>query len=182
MAEIGDFIQQINNKNIDNQKHRFAGLSMDNYFIDSIADDIESDFTKYKIVEPNEYGAVLMKVGRGARLTIARNTSNKRYLISPAYYTFKTAGIMPEYFMACANRPEFERRGWLSCDTSARGSLSWGEFMQLKIPNAADEEQSIISELYKLQAIRIDINEKLKSQIKDLCPILIKGSVEEAKK
>lgn len=111
MAEIVDFIQQINNKNIDNQKYRFAGLSMDNYFIDSIADDIELDFTKYKIVDPNEYGAVLMKIGKGARLAIARNTSNEMYLISPAYYTFKTAEIMPEYFMACVNRPEFERRG-----------------------------------------------------------------------
>ena len=180
LVEIGDFIQQINNKNIDNQKYRFAGLSMDNYFIDSIADDTELDFTKYKIVEPNEYGAVLMKVGRDARLTIARNTSNERYLISPAYYTFRITGIMPEYFMACVNRPEFERRGWFSCDTSARGSLSWGEFMKLKIPNATDEEQSIISELYKVQVIRIGINEKLKTQIKDLCPILIKGSIEEA--
>ena len=82
--------------------------------------------------------------------------------------------------MACVNRPEFERRGWFSCDTSARGSLSWGEFMKLKIPNATDEEQSIISELYKVQVIRIGINEKLKTQIKDLCPILIKGSIEEA--
>ncbi|WP_288616724.1 restriction endonuclease subunit S [uncultured Ligilactobacillus sp.] len=182
LVEIGDFIQQINNKNIDNQKYRFAGLSMDNYFIDSIADDTELDFTKYKIVEPNEYGAVLMKVGRDARLTIARNISNERYLISPAYYTFRITGIMPEYFMACVNRPEFERRGWFSCDTSARGSLSWGEFMKLKIPNATDEEQSIISELYKVQVIRIGINEKLKEQIKHICPVLIKGSIEEAGK
>lgn len=179
LVEIGNFIQQINNKNIDNQKYRFAGLSMDNYFIDSIADGTELDFTKYKIVEPNEYGAVLMKVGRDARLTIARNTSNVRYLISPAYYTFRITGIMPEYFMTCVNRPEFERRGWFSCDTSARGSLSWDEFMKLKIPNATDEEQSIISELYKMQVVRIEINEKLKSQIKDICPILIKGSLEE---
>ena len=181
LVEIGDFIQQINNKNIDNQKYRFAGLSMDNYFIDSIADDTELDFTKYKIVEPNEYGAVLMKVGRDARLTIARNTSNERYLISPAYYTFRITGIMPEYFMTCVNRPEFERRGWFSCDTSARGSLSWDEFMKLKIPNATDEEQSVISELYKMQVVRIEINEKLKSQIKNICPILIKGSLEEGK-
>ena len=182
LVEIGNFIHQINNKNIDNQKYRFAGLSMDNYFIDSIADDTELDFTKYKIVEPNEYGAVLMKVGRDARLTIARNTSNERYLISPAYYTFRITGIMPEYFMTCVNRPEFERRGWFSCDTSARGSLSWDEFMKLKIPNATDEEQSIISKLYKMQVVRIEINEKLKSQIKNICPILIKGSIEEGRK
>ncbi|MBD9273653.1 MAG: restriction endonuclease subunit S, partial [Clostridium sp.] len=29
---------------------------------------------------------------------------------------------------------------------------------------------------------RKEINEKLKAQIKDICPILIKGSIEEARK
>ena len=53
--------------------------------------------------------------------------------------------------------------------------------MKLKIPNATDEEQSIISELYKMQVVRIEINEKLKSQIKNICPILIKGSLEESR-
>lgn len=43
---------------------------MDNYFIDSIADANGLDFSNYKIVSPNEYGAVLMKVGRDGRLTI----------------------------------------------------------------------------------------------------------------
>ena len=47
---------------------------MDNYFIDSIADDTELDFTKYKIVEPNEYGAVLMKVG-----SLRYNAKKKSY-------------------------------------------------------------------------------------------------------
>ena len=179
--EIGNFIQQINNKNLDNHSYRFAGLSMDNYFIDSIADDTEIDFTNYKIVEPNEFGAVLMKVGRDARLTIARNTSAESYLISPAYYTFKIHGISPEYFMACVNRSEFERRGWFSCDTSARGSLSWGEFTKLTIPNADKTEQTVIENLYKAQSIRTEISEKLREQIRELCPILIKGSLEEGK-
>ena len=121
---IGKYIRQTNNVNVDNKRYKFAGLSMENYFIDSIADDTGLDFSKYKIVFPNEYGAVLMKVGRDCRLTIARNTSSEPILISPAYYSFKLDGISPEYFMANVNRSEFERRGWFSCDASARGSLS----------------------------------------------------------
>ena len=179
---IRKYVELIDNKNLLNLPYKFKGLSMENFFIDSIADANGLDFTKYKIVSPDEYAAVLMKVGRDGRLTIARNTSDEYYLISPAYYTFKIRNINPEYFMANVNRSEFERRGWFSCDTSARGSLSWDEFMELTIPEAIEEEQQIVSELYEAQTTRFWINEKLKSQIKDICPILIKGSIEEAKK
>lgn len=54
--------------------------------------------------------------------------------------------------------------------------------MDLPIPNASKKEQSIIAELHKVFILRTEINEKLKAQIKDICPILIKGSIEEAKK
>lgn len=181
-VSIGNFIIPIDNKNLENKPYRFAGLSMDNYFIDSIADDTDLDFTKYKIVAPDEYGAVLMKVGRDGRLTIARNMSDEHYLISPAYYTFRLKNINPDYFMATVNRSEFERRGWFSCDTSARGSLSWSEFISLGIPSATTDEQMIVAELYKAYSMRADINTKFKARIKNICPILIKGSIEEARK
>lgn len=179
---IGKFIVQIDNRNEKNCTYSFKGLSMDNYFINSIADSNGLDFSNYKIVVPGEYGAVLMKVGRDGRLTIARNDSKENYLISPAYYTFETIGIDSDYFMANVNRSEFERRGWFSCDTSARGSLSWEEFLGLSIPNADEREQEIVAELHNILILRTQINEKLKAQIKDICPILIKGSIEEARK
>lgn len=181
LVKISNYIEQIDNKNSNNIPYRFAGLSMDNYFIDSIADSNELDFSKYKIVQPGECGAVLMKVGRDCRLTIARNVSTENYLISPAYYTFKIKNLSPEYFMANVNRSEFERRGWFSCDSSARGSLSWEEFINLEIPDANIDEQKVVKNLYNVQMIRFNINEKLKQQIKDVCPILIKGAIEEAK-
>lgn len=181
-SPIGEYITQIDNRNIANKMYRFKGLSMENYFIDSIANSIGLDFSNYKIVAPDEFATVLMKVGRDGRLTIARNDSNENYMISPAYYTFQIKNINSDYFMACVNRSEFERRGWFSCDTSARGSLSWEEFKSLPIPSANEVEQEIVSRLYNSLIIRTNINEKLKSQIKNLCPILIKGSIEEAKR
>lgn len=179
---IRKYVKQIDNRNEQNRKNTFKGLSMDNYFIDSIADTTELDFSKYKIVAPKEFGAVLMKVGRDGRITIARNDSDEDYLISPAYYTFRIMDINSDYFMACVNRSEFERRGWFSCDTSARGSLSWDEFLNLTIPNADKNEQNIISELHRILLIRMRINDQLKEQIRNICPVLIKGSIEEAQK
>lgn len=179
---IGNYITVTDKKNVENKQYRFAGLSMENYFIDSIADENNLDFTKYKIVEPGEIGCVLMKVGRDARITIARNESSECYLISPAYYTFSINGINSDYFMLNVNRSEFERRGWFSCDSSARGSLPWIEFCNLTIPKATEEEQEIVGYIYQSLLLRTNINNKLKAQIKDICPILIKGSIEEARK
>ncbi|WP_311564676.1 restriction endonuclease subunit S [Peptoniphilus duerdenii] len=179
---IGNYITVTDKKNVENKQYRFAGLSMENYFIDSIADENNLDFTKYKIVEPGEIGCVLMKVGRDARITIARNESSECYLISPAYYTFSINGINSDYFMLNVNRSEFERRGWFSCDSSARGSLPWIEFCNLTIPKATEEEQEIVGYIYQSLLLRTNINNKLKTQIKDICPILIKGSIEEARK
>lgn len=179
---ISNYITLTDKKNVENKQYRFAGLSMENYFIDSIADENNLDFTKYKIVEPGEIGCVLMKVGRDARITIARNESSECYLISPAYYTFSINGINSDYFMLNVNRSEFERRGWFSCDSSARGSLPWIEFCNLTIPKATEEEQEIVGYIYQSLLLRTNINNKLKAQIKDICPILIKGSIEEARK
>lgn len=179
---IGNYITVTDKKNVENKQYRFAGLSMENYFIDSIANENNLDFTKYKIVEPGEIGCVLMKVGRDARITIARNESSECYLISPAYYTFSINGINSDYFMLNVNRSEFERRGWFSCDSSARGSLPWIEFCNLTIPKATEEEQEIVGYIYQSLLLRTNINNRLKAQIKDICPILIKGSIEEARK
>ena len=44
------------------------------------------------------------------------------------------------------------------------------------------EIQQDIVNTYEAYLTRKEINEKLKTQIKDLCPILIKGSIEEARR
>lgn len=50
----------------------------------------------------------------------------------------------------------------------------------IPIPNI--EIQQDIVNIFETYNTRRDINEKLKAQIKDICPILIKGSIEEARK
>ena len=180
LVPIGNYIKLINNRNSNNDKYKFKGLSMENYFIDSIANEVGIDFSKYKIVKPNEFACVLMKVGRDCRLTVAKNNSNENYIISPAYYTFEVNNIDHDFFMSYINRSEFERRAWFSCDTSLRGSLAWGEFCNLKIPEATTEQQEVISNIYDVIICRSEINDKLKTIIKDICPLLIKGALEEA--
>ena len=42
--------------------------------------------------------------------------------------------------------------------------------------------RTILKDNYQAYNKRKEINEKLKAQIKEICPILIKGSIEEAKR
>lgn len=179
-TSIDKFIKQTDIRNKEFHNYTLKGLSMENYFIDSIAKKEGLDLSNYKIVEPDEFACVLMKVGRDVRLTVALNNSCDYFLISPAYYSFQVSGIDRNYFMAFVSRSEFERRAWFSCDTSARGSLSWEEFINLKIPEPSNYHQKIISNLSLALLEKQEINEKLKEQIKSICPILIKGAMEEA--
>ena len=51
---------------------------------------------------------------------------------------------------------------------------------EVKFPLPSKEIQSSIVDIYNSYNERKSINEKLKSQIKSICPILIKGSIKEA--
>ena len=51
-------------------------------------------------------------------------------------------------------------------------------FCEIEIPIPDIQKQKALVEMYKVYIERRSINEKLKQQIKDLCPILIKGSLQ----
>ena len=59
-------------------------------------------------------------------------------------------------------------------------AFGWSDMQEVKIPLPDIGVQQSIVDIYDSYITRRDINEKLKAQIKNLCPILIKGSIEEA--
>ena len=63
---------------------------------------------------------------------------------------------------------------------SAREAFSWDDMREVKIPIPDITVQQSIVNIYNAYLTRREINEKMKAQIKDICPILIKGSLEEA--
>lgn len=52
--------------------------------------------------------------------------------------------------------------------------------VEIPIPDISIQKD--IVDIFNVYKERKNINERLKSQIKDICPILIKGSIEEARK
>ncbi|MEE0968391.1 MAG: restriction endonuclease subunit S, partial [Clostridia bacterium] len=78
-------------------------------------------------------------------------------------------------------RSEFDRYARFHSWGSARETFDWKTMCEVKIPIPEKEKQKAISEIFQAYTLRKEINEQLKTQIKDICPILIKGSLEEAR-
>lgn len=77
-------------------------------------------------------------------------------------------------------RAEFDRYARFHSWGSARETFDWSEMCEVKIPIPDIKVQQSIVNIYNAYIERKAINDKLKEQIKDICPILIKGSLEEA--
>ena len=73
-------------------------------------------------------------------------------------------------------RSEMDRYGWFLSDSSVRANLDADRFgeIEFRLPPLPIQQKYV--DLYSA-IMRV---ERLKAQIKDICPILIKGSLEEA--
>jgi type I restriction enzyme S subunit len=89
--------------------------------------------------------------------------------------------LISEYLFMWFCRTEFDRyTRWVSIG-SAHEQFSLAEMKDVKIPIPKIEVQQAIVDIFNAYIIRREINTKMKAHIKDLCPILIKGSIEEAR-
>ena len=89
--------------------------------------------------------------------------------------------LLPEYLVMFFNRKEFDRYARFHSWGSARETFTWNDLIKVKIPIPNIEIQKDIVNIYNSLILRKKINEELKNKLKEICPILIKGSIEEAK-
>lgn len=102
---------------------------------------------------------------------------------SDAYYVFRIIDenvLLPEYLKMYLKTPQFQHYAFYYRD-GVREQFDYEQLKEHRIFLPSMEEQKSIIEIFKILEKRKTINEKLKSQIKNICPILIKGSIEEEK-
>ena len=185
--KLGSYISMCENKNDDLVYGIDAvrGISIEKKFIDTKANMEGVSLKPYAIVNPNEFAYVTVTSRNGEKISLARNNSNDVYICSSSYIVFKvnnTRELLPEYLSMLFERSEFNRYSRFNSWGSARETFDWEEMCDVRIPVPDIEIQQDIVNIFKVYNTRKDINEKLKAQIKDICPILIKGSIEEARK
>lgn len=175
---IGNFIQPCNEKNVDGSIALQQGINIDHEFITpqrSNADPLGRRIVRtgqfaYCTQLNNEHVAIAYRHGDDC-------------IVSAVYDVFEitsTSELLPGYLMLWLIRPEFGRFVYWASEGSAYEFLSYENLARYEIPIPPFDVQRSISTLYEAYLKRKDIQAKLKKQLKDICPVLIRGSIEEA--
>ena len=178
---VSDLLVEVDNRNNNGEIVDVQGINILKQFMPSVADTNGVDLSKYKIVKKGQFAYSGMQTGRDECIRLALFDKDEPIIISPAYTVFeiKDGVVLPEYIMMWFSRKQSDRRGWFMSDSSIRTNLDLERFYEIEIPVPDDKIQKSIVDLYKVYTLRRSINEQLKAQIKDICPILIRGSLEE---
>lgn len=180
--EIGKYINTVSESNTERKITFVQGVESSGSFMDTRANMKDVDIANYTVVTKGNIAYNPSRINLGS---IALYSKNNPCIVSPMYSVFKIADenkIMPEYLMMWFARTEFQRYTWFYAAGSVRDTFDFNLMQEVKLPIPSIEIQQSIVDVYNSYNKRKSINEKLKSQIKEICPILIKGSIEEAKK
>lgn len=174
---LGDLIEQRREK-YDGSKIPIRGVSKEGFIEPKQPD---ADLRLYNQYYYNDF---VFNPARMELNSIALNSYFEKACCSSLYEVFyvkRLDVILPEYLNLLLRRDEFARwckyMGW----GSAREYCRVDTVSQYPITVPLMEEQKAVVNIYKAYMLRKEINERLKAQIKDICPILIRGSLEEGK-
>lgn len=182
--KIGRYLVESNRRNtIGLTVDAVRGLSTSKEMISTKADINGVGLDSYKVVEPRQIAYVPDTSRRGEKVSLGFNNTNEEFLVSSIYVVFGTQKefFLPEYLMMFFIRSEFDRYARFNSWGSARETFDWNEMCNIQIPIPDIKIQQAIVDVYNVYTKRKEINEQLKNQIKDICPILIRGSLEEGK-
>ena len=179
---IGKYIERFDERNGENGTQNVMGISVYKEFRVPTSKVNRNELSNYKIVKPRQI-AFVQTTHNEKVFAYAFNNTDEDIVVSSVNEVFSTdeSKLLPEFLSMFFNRIEFDRYARYHSWGSARETFTWTDLIEVKIPIVEIPVQQAISDIYTVYRERKSINEKLKAQIKDLCPILIKGSLEEAK-
>ena len=176
--EIGPYITRYHVKNGKNSIKNVMSISKSKEFRTPTSKVNRNELENYKIVRPRQIGFVQTTHNEKV-FAYAFNNTNKDIVISSVNEVFSVdeKKLMPEYLSMFFNRVEFDRYARFHSWGSARETFTWDDLIKVKIPIPDIKIQKNIIKIYNAYNKRKEINEKMKAQIKAICPILIKGSI-----
>lgn len=182
LKAIGSYLELVETKNEDLRYgiDTVMGISIEKKFIPTKADMMDVNLKPYYLVQPNEFAYVTVTSRNGEKISLALNDSDDTYICSSSYVVFRSKDektLLPQYLMLYFTRSEFNRYARFCSWGSARETFEWSEMCDVEIPIPDIEVQEAIANIYNTYITRKKINEQLKAQIKDICPILIRGSL-----
>lgn len=166
--KLGEYIRLVDVRNTDLKVNHLLGVSVEKCFIESIANTIGTDFSKYKIVKKRQFTYIPDTSRRGDKIGIALLTDYDEGLVSNIYTVFEvidTSKLLPEYLMLWFSRPEFDRYARYKSHGSVREIFDWDEMCRVELPVPAIEKQQKIVDAYNAISKRIQIKQKINENL-----------------
>lgn len=180
---IGPYVERYDVRNRTNEIKNVMGVSTSKEFREPTSKVNRNELSNYKIVKPRQISFVQTTHNEKVFAYAFNNTEDDIVVTSVnEVFSVDEDKLLPEYLCMFFNRTEFDRYARFHSWGSARETFTWDDLVKVEIPIADMKIQKSIVDIYKAYKEQKAINEKLKVKIKDICPILIKGSIEEARK
>ena len=166
--QLGQYIRQVDVRNVEGKEDNLLGVSVQKTFIPSIANTVGTDFTKYKVVKKGQFTYIPDTSRRGDKIGIALLTDYDEGLVSNVYTVFEIIDehqLIPEYLMLWFSRPEFDRYARFKSHGSVREVMDWDEMCKVELPVPSYEEQLEIVNSYRTISERIALKQKINDNL-----------------
>lgn len=180
--KIGNFIDRNKKKNQDARfsKKDVKGFNNNGQFIRPMRL-FSGDIGTFKIISKKDFVYNSRINSTIERLSIAIN-EGEDLIVSPAYESFyvsKDTELYPYYLYMLLQSDGFAKKVLFNSFGSSTIVFGFEELSEIEIPIPELEKQIAIADMYYVYKSRWTINENLKDLVKNICPILVKGSLEE---
>ena len=172
-CRLGDLVEPLIERCGGSDVH-VSGVDINKQFIETRANLLDTDVSKYYVVPPQAFACNLMHIGRDERLPIAINTSFEPVVVTSAYYVFRvkscrSAEVLEEFLYLYLSKKELDRYTWFLTDSSVRGNLKVSRFHDILVPvPPIDEQRKVVEAWQGLRAIK-EQNEQLAAPLLALC-------------
>lgn len=181
---IGEYIEETNFRNTDLQytADDVMGMTITKQIIPTKANMNGTALDNFRIVYPEDF--VYNPRTHGKKIGLGFNQTDKPIIISWNNASFrvkdsKKEQLIPEYLYLWFCRSEWDREACFRSWGSSTEVFAWDALCEMKIsvPNVS-VQQSIVN-IYNAYNARKRMTERLENLQKDICPILVRGAIEE---
>ncbi len=164
---LGDYIQPVDVRNVEDKRYDLLGVSVEKRFIPSIANTVGTDWHSYKIIKKGQFCYIPDTSRRGEKIGIALLTDKEIGLVSAVYTVFEVVSnqLIPEYLMLWFKRAEFDRYARYHSHGSVREIFDWEEMCNVELPVPSIEEQKAIVNAYETIERRIELKRKINDNL-----------------
>ena len=177
MVRIGDFITKRLEKNSDGIIELEQGINIQKQFITPQRSN--SDLYSRRIVRKGDFAYCTQLNNENVAIAYREEEDCVVSSVYDIFYIKDESVLFPLYLMLWFRRSEFGRYVYRLSTGTSYEFLSYEDLSDYKIPLPNLAIQKEIANIYKCYIERQRIAEALKEQLKNICPVLIRGSLLE---